>query len=151
VDDYSSYCWSYILKRNDELAAEWIGLIKELKNDKIRVMFLRLDDAGENYALDSGPCTPQRNDKVERKFQTLFGRIRAMMNDSGIEGEFREGLWAQRASTAKYYGVIIINKNKKRFLIELMFKENSKVWEDSRDLEKMRGNNKSKDSIQTQW
>jgi hypothetical protein len=50
-----------------------------------------------------------------------------MMNDSGIEGEFREGLWAQRASTAKYYGVIIINKNKKRFLIELMFKENSKV------------------------
>jgi hypothetical protein len=59
-------------------------------------MFLRLDDAGENFALEkackqrhlelqfefSGPRTPQRNGKVEMKFQTLYGRIRAMFNDS---------------------------------------------------------------------
>jgi hypothetical protein len=25
VDDYSSYCWSYFLKRKDELAGELIG------------------------------------------------------------------------------------------------------------------------------
>jgi hypothetical protein len=29
----------------------------------------------------------QRNGKVERKFQTLYGRIRAMFNDSGIVNE----------------------------------------------------------------
>jgi hypothetical protein len=64
-------------------------LIKELKNNNIQVKFLRLDDAGENYALEkeckqqnlavkfeySGPRTPQRNGKVERKFQTIYGRI----------------------------------------------------------------------------
>jgi hypothetical protein len=36
----------------------------------------------------------QRNGKVERKFQTHNGRIRAMMNDSEIYGEFRDRLWA---------------------------------------------------------
>jgi hypothetical protein len=62
-----------------------IDLVKELKN----VKFLRLDNVGENFALEklckqqnvdikfefSGPRTPQRNGKVEQKFQTLYGRI----------------------------------------------------------------------------
>jgi hypothetical protein len=92
------------------------------------VKFLRLDDAGENYALEkeskqqnlvvkleySGTCSPQRNGKVERKFQTLYGRIRAMMNDSEIDEEFRDGLWAECASTATYYDNLIIYKDKKK-------------------------------------
>jgi hypothetical protein len=106
-----------------------------LKNENIQVKFLRLDNAGENYALEkeckqqnlavkfeySGPRTPQRNGKVERKFQTLYGRIRAMMNDSEIDGEFRDGLWAECASTATYYDNLIINKDEKKSPIELMF------------------------------
>jgi hypothetical protein len=62
-----------------------VDLVKELKT----VKFLRLNNAGENFALEklckqqnvdvkfefSGPRTPQRNGKVERKFQTLYGRI----------------------------------------------------------------------------
>jgi hypothetical protein len=62
-----------------------IDLVKELKS----VKFLRLDDAGENFAFKklckqqnvdvkyefSGPRTPQRNGKVEQKFQSLYGRI----------------------------------------------------------------------------
>jgi hypothetical protein len=89
-----------------------VDLVKELKN----VKFLRLDDAGENFALEklceqqnvdvkfefSGPRTPQRNGKVERKFQILYGRIQAMFNDAGIEGNFHQGLWAECASTATF-------------------------------------------------
>jgi hypothetical protein len=45
VNDYSSYCWSYFLKRKVELASKLVGLIKKLKSEKIRVVFLRLDDA----------------------------------------------------------------------------------------------------------
>jgi hypothetical protein len=77
------------LNKKDELKDKVVELVKELKNENIRVKFLRLDDAGENYALEkeckqqnlavkfeySGSCTPQRNGKVERKFQTLYGRI----------------------------------------------------------------------------
>jgi uncharacterized protein YqeY len=128
------------LKKKDELKDKVVELIKELKNENIQVKFLRLDDAGENYALEkeckqkklavkfeySGPRTPQRNGKVERKFQTLYGRIPAMMNDSEIDGEFRDALWAECASTATYYDNLIINKDKKKSPIELMFKSRAK-------------------------
>jgi transposase InsO family protein len=81
----------------DQRVAKWQNVCR---------VFIRLDDAGENYALEkacnqhnlkikfeySGPRTPQTNGKIERKFQTLYGRIREMMNDSGIEGDFRNGL-----------------------------------------------------------
>jgi hypothetical protein len=40
------------LKKKDELKDKVIELIKELKNDNIQVKFLRLDDAGEKYALE---------------------------------------------------------------------------------------------------
>jgi hypothetical protein len=94
-----------------------VDLVKELKS----VKFLRLDDAGENVALEnlckqqnvdvkfefSGPRTPQRNGKVEQKFQTLYGRIRAMFNDAGIEGDFRKGLWAECTSMATFMTTLL--------------------------------------------
>jgi hypothetical protein len=49
-----------------------------------------------------------------------------MMNDSGIDGEFRDGLWAECASTATYYDNLIINKDKKKSPIELMLKSRAK-------------------------
>jgi transposase InsO family protein len=105
IDDFLSYCWSYFLKKKDELKDKVVELIKELKNENIQVKFLRLDDAGENYALEkeckqqnlgvkfeySGPRTPQRNGKIERKFQIMYGRIQTMMNDSEIDGELCDG------------------------------------------------------------
>jgi hypothetical protein len=89
------------LKRKDELSNSVVSLIQELRNNIIFVKILRLDDAGENYALEkackheklcikfeySGPGTPQRNGKVEQNFQTLYGKIRAMLNDAGVEGD----------------------------------------------------------------
>jgi hypothetical protein len=60
----------------------------------------------------SGPRIPQRNGKVERKFQTLYGRIQAMFkNDAGIEGDFCKGLWAECASIATFYDSIIVKKS----------------------------------------
>jgi transposase InsO family protein len=121
VDDFSGYCWSYFLRAKPELKERILDLVKELKN----VKFLRLDDAGENFALEklckqqnvdvkfefSAPRTPQRNGKVERKFQTLYGRIRAMFNDAGIEGDFCRGLWAACASTATFDDNIIVKNS----------------------------------------
>jgi hypothetical protein len=136
VNDFSGYCWSYLIKAKSELKERIIDLVKELKN----VKFLRLDDAGENFALEklckqqhvdvkfefSGPKTPQRNGKVEQKFQTLYGRIRAMFNDAGIKGDFRKGLWAECASTATFYDNIIVKTNQNKSPLELMFKEKAK-------------------------
>jgi hypothetical protein len=49
-----------------------------------------------------------------------------MMNDSEIDGEFRDELWVECASTATYYDNLMINKDKKKSPIELMFKNRAK-------------------------
>jgi transposase InsO family protein len=136
VDDFLGYCWSYFLRAKSELKESILDLVKELKN----VKFLRLDNAGENFALEklckrqnvdvkfefSGPMTPQKNGKVERKFQTLYGRIRAMFNDAGIEGNFRTGLWAECESTATYYDNIIEKTSQGKSPLELLLNEKAK-------------------------
>jgi transposase InsO family protein len=38
----------------------------------------------------SGRITPQRNGKIERKFQTLYKRSRSMLNGADLEGELRD-------------------------------------------------------------
>jgi hypothetical protein len=123
------------LKRKNELSSYLIGLIQKLRNDNIFVIILRL---GENYALEkaykdeklyirfeyTGPQTPQRNGKVERKFQTLYGRIRAKLNDAGVDGDFREGLWTEYASTATEN--LIVDKENKKDPNNLMINKLSK-------------------------
>jgi hypothetical protein len=49
-----------------------------------------------------------------------------MMNDSKIDGEFRDGFWAEYASTASFYNNLTINKDKKKSPIESMFKNRVK-------------------------
>jgi hypothetical protein len=48
------------------------------------------------------------------------------MNDFEIDGEFHYGLWAECASTDTFNDNSIINKDKKKYPIELMFKNRAK-------------------------
>ena len=41
------------------------------------------------------PNTPQQNGKVERKFATLYGRVKSMFNAAILDGDLRNGLWAE--------------------------------------------------------
>jgi hypothetical protein len=47
--DSSGCSWSYLLKAKSELKKKAIDMIRELKN----VMFLRVYDAGEKFALEA--------------------------------------------------------------------------------------------------
>jgi hypothetical protein len=38
---------------------------------------------------------PQRNGKVEQKFQTFYGRSRVTLNNEGLEDSIRTGVWAE--------------------------------------------------------
>jgi transposase InsO family protein len=40
----------------------------------------------------SGPRIPQRNGKVERRYQTSYERVRSMLNHTGIKDEMRRGM-----------------------------------------------------------
>jgi hypothetical protein len=94
VDDYTDYYWSFVLKNKLDIKARIKTLLTDSKTANRIVKFIRCDNAGENMTMKNDPeiksfginfellCprTPQRNGRVERKFQTLYGRIRAMLN-----------------------------------------------------------------------
>jgi hypothetical protein len=77
------------LKRKSDLKEKVKTLLTDLQIAGLNVKFIRCDDSGENVSMKndqdiksfgvkfefSGPRTPQRNVKVERKFQTFFGGI----------------------------------------------------------------------------
>jgi transposase InsO family protein len=104
VDDYTDYCWSFLLKNKLNLKVKITTLSTDLKIANRNVKFIRCDNAGENMTMKndpefksfgikfefSGPRTPQRNGKIERKFQTLYGRIREMLHEADLEGEWRD-------------------------------------------------------------
>ena len=114
-DQNSKMKWSIFTKRKGEMVTEMIKFIKVLKmKNPLNVRFLRMDNAKENVSLRSKleaegldveveftpPSTPEQNGQVERSFATLWGRVRAMLNDSGVEKDLRNELWAECASTA---------------------------------------------------
>jgi hypothetical protein len=56
----------------------------------------------KNKALFDECRSTQRNGKVERMFETFFGRIRAMLNGAGVKDQLRSGFWAESAMTVRY-------------------------------------------------
>jgi hypothetical protein len=71
----------------------------------------------------SGPKTPQRNGKVERKFQTLYGRIWAMLNVAYLEGELRDKIWAACVMNVTHLFNIISTKLSFKSPFELLYGE----------------------------
>ena len=135
VDDCSDYCWSFFLKSKSELKNKIMVLLTDLKIAGINIKFIRCDDSGENKALFeecrskgigitfefSGPRTPQRNGKVERKFQTFYGRIRAMLNGAGLNNHIRNGVWAECAMTVTYLSNIMTTKASDKCPYQVLF------------------------------
>ena len=114
-DENTSMKWSYFLNKKSDLATKVVSFVKAMKQkDPESPKFLRCDNAGENKTCEqkcneeqlgikfefTAPNTPQQNGKVERSFATLYGRVRAMMNNAGFHAEYRSGLWTECAATA---------------------------------------------------
>ena len=108
-----------------------VDLIKKLKDQNNYtinhiVRIIRCDDAGENKALEkscidnglgikfeyTGPGTPQLNGRVERKYATLYARVRTMLNAAGLPKELRDGVWTEAAKTASDIENMIVTENK---------------------------------------
>jgi hypothetical protein len=100
-------------------------LLTDLQIAGLNVEFIRCGDAGENVSMKSdqniksfgvkfkfsGQRTPQRNRKVERKFQTFYGRIRSILNGAGLIGDLRNEIWAECAMTTTYLANILSSKS----------------------------------------
>jgi hypothetical protein len=57
-----------------------------------------------------GLRTPRRSRKDERIFQNLYEHVRSMSNNSGIKGKMICGIWEEYASTATFYGNILVDR-----------------------------------------
>ena len=104
-------CWSLFIRKKSELPSSVIEILNSIINSNRKIMFIRSDNAGENISLEkecekyhlgikfeyTSRSTPQHNGVVERKYQTLYNRLRATMNEDGFEDKMRYDLWAECA------------------------------------------------------
>jgi hypothetical protein len=126
MDEYTDCTWSHFIKRKSDLPGVVYQWIMRAKNDKINIENIRCDNAGENLALKkfiddrphlhkinfefTAPYTPEQNGTIERKFATLFGKTRAMLNSCSLPQSLREQLWAHCGHMATLLDKILVDK-----------------------------------------
>ena len=94
LDDKPDKAWSFFLKQKSDLKDVVLPFLKDITATYgYKIVNIRCDNAGENTALEklckqeglgitfeyTAPGTPQQNGRLERKFATLYGRVRAML------------------------------------------------------------------------
>jgi transposase InsO family protein len=115
-DEFTGYIWSHFLKHKSDLPPIVIQWIQQIhKTTKVQIKTIRCDNAGENKSLQqkiqadktlnikfefTAPYTPEMNGKIERKFATLYGKTRSMLNGAKLPMKLRNGLWAHCARLA---------------------------------------------------
>jgi hypothetical protein len=125
VDAYSGGVISRFLKYKSEFKKMGMEVFKRLADQGIKILTVRCDNAGENKHLENecmkqqmgirfeytAPGTPQQNEVAERKFATLFGRVRAINIAAGFDMKTRTELWAEVANCATDMDNIIVREN----------------------------------------
>jgi hypothetical protein len=108
MDEYTNFLWSYFIKTKDEQLPIIIKHIRMLQNEpKVKVKYTRCEENHDiqNYLREKSPkirCkleitapdSPQLNGKIERKFATLYGRVRAILNGAVFTEHLRHVMWA---------------------------------------------------------
>lgn len=111
IDDYSKYCYVYLIHTKDEALNMFKTYKAEVENQlEKRIKILRSDRGGEYESKDfaefcsshgivhqtTAPYTPQQNGVAERKNRTLKNMINSMLNSSGAT----HSLWGEALLTA---------------------------------------------------
>jgi hypothetical protein len=95
-DEFTDYIWSIFLKAKSDLPDIMIlWLLRTQQTNSLTVKFIRCDNLGEYVQLQllvqadktitirfdlTAPYNPEQNGMVERKYATLYGKVRAMLN-----------------------------------------------------------------------
>ena len=123
LDDATDLPFGFFLSHKDLLKTQLIPFIKNLKAQyNITVKIIRCDNAGENVAFEKAAKdeglglkfeytavnTPQQNGRVERKLQTLYGRVRSTLVGSGIQLPDRNHLWPEAANVVTDLDSILV-------------------------------------------
>ena len=113
IDDYSKYCYVYLLHSKDEALNSFKTYKAEVENQlEKKIKVIRSDRGGEyesaafsDFCVQYGivhqttaPYTPQQNGVAERKNRTLKEMINSMLNSSGLP----HNLWGEALLTANF-------------------------------------------------
>ena len=133
MDDNSGFLINRFLKQKSDLAKDGLVLMRRLKDQHgINVKIIRCNNAGDNEKMEEACIEqrmgikfkytavgiPQQNGRVERKFATLYGRIRSMMIDAGIKEHLRQKLWAEAANMCVDLDNILVKKKGEKMHIK---------------------------------
>ena len=94
---------------------ETVAFQKEAENEDLGLVFEYI-----------APDTPQQNGRVERKFQTLYGRVRAMLYGVGLDISKIKKLWAEAAATVTELDGFIVWGNETRSAFQKIFGKGKK-------------------------
>jgi hypothetical protein len=113
-DEFTGYIWSIFLKAKSDLPDITISWLHQFQRHySLTVNIILCDDSRENIQLQrlvhedkivteqfelTTPYTPEQNGMVERKYGTLYGKVRAMLNWAKFPTSLRQLLWAQCAN-----------------------------------------------------
>jgi hypothetical protein len=70
----------------------------------------------------TGPSNPQFNGNIEHKFATLYGKVRAVLNEGKVTTPFRHGLWAKAANHVINLENILVNDKTSLFPYVMFYK-----------------------------
>jgi hypothetical protein len=142
MDEFTHFLWSFFLRTKDELVYTMINFINNLqKTQQIKIKYIRCDNASENRSLQdtiaekqninckfeyTAPASPQQNGKIERKFASLNGKVRAMLNHAEFTWPMRQSMWAYAALLATKLDNILILTDKQKTPYELFYGSNPK-------------------------
>ena len=136
IDDAMDYCFSFFMKKKSDLSKIVLDFVNNLKTQhSITVGIIYCDNAGENKRLEAdarrdghrlkfeytAPNTPQQNGRVQRKFATLYRRVRSMLNWAQLPKNLREKMWAETANTATDHEVMIVYPGESKSSYEKLF------------------------------
>jgi len=111
VDEITGYSWSVFSKKKSEIPEKVIKIFHKILNDGKKIKYVILDNSGENKNIQddcekehlrikfeyTSRDTHMQNGVVERKFQTLYNRLRATLKSSGLTEKLQKHLWAECA------------------------------------------------------
>jgi hypothetical protein len=116
VDENTNYEITYFFKKKDKIVKPTCELIKQLKYKGREMIFLRMDNAGENRILEkrykskdwqfvmefeyTARAAPQHNHMAEMVFSTLGNKERALMVYKNIPVKYRYDLFREAFSTS---------------------------------------------------